>query len=144
MINRDIINWEAVYGYCRAVGNILKLQDWRIIVNCEKPEEEFLAISFCVEGQHKVILKFSDEFFTITSEEQKIVVIHELLHAHLDELGEILRVDLGDLKAMSKREYELLYGMHKRQAEYITETLANAFAPFIDNPQKFYDPIREV
>jgi hypothetical protein len=77
-------------------------------------------------------LRFGDEFFTATSaEEQRQTVCHELLHCHMSNMRDVVRVELGEMHALSQREYELIYNMHNRQLEYMVDNLAYAFAPLL-------------
>lgn len=73
--------------YVRTVANTLGLHDWTVNIQEEEPDdkEAYAAVS-CVYGRRIASVWFAHGFENLEPEEQRHVIVHELLHVHFDRV----------------------------------------------------------
>lgn len=77
-------DWEVLGRYLREVADTLGLRDWTLLVKHDPPASvEALAEVRPTEGRKHATVRVCIEFRELTDEEQRAVVVHELLHCHL-------------------------------------------------------------
>jgi hypothetical protein len=119
---------DTLGAYVRWVANELGLRDWTFELVWEPPEEENAVASVQpTEGRKVAVVKFCSDFLELKPEDQRNCVVHELIHCHHVGATDMVRLDL--LKHLSQQSYEIFWGGFVRQIEYMTDGLAEAFAP---------------
>ena len=84
-------DWEVLTDYIRARADDLALRDWTFVVRHDPPTEQAaLAETTPIEGRRHAALRFCVEFRELTDDEQRHVVVHELLHCHLGQLQHLV------------------------------------------------------
>ena len=127
--------WQQLADYIALCADGLRLKDWIVVAAFDAPDEGNMASCRAIEGQHFATLRFSDDFFVATTQEQRVTVLHELLHCLLKNCYDVVRSDLHDLGALTQREYDGLCSVYIRQQEYAVDDLAHVLAPFFDLPK---------
>lgn len=80
-------DWETLASYLRARADELGLRDWTLLVKHDPPSDpSVLAEIRPVEGRKHATVRVCVEFRELTDDEQRHVIVHELLHCHLAEV----------------------------------------------------------
>ena len=75
------MHYEILEKYCRLVADVLGLVGFKITVEREAPnDEDAYACCGVVEGRSIVIIRFCENFHEVDPDDQREIVIHELLH----------------------------------------------------------------
>lgn len=125
---------KALGKYSRELADLLELRDWTVNVHVGEVHSphhpdgwEWIATSESTPGQKRVHLTFSEDVRDWTPEHVRQTVAHELIHAHLAPLMEMIRVDLhGQLKPTA---HVLFATGATRWMEFAVDALADAVAP---------------
>jgi len=80
-----------------------------------------------VYGRHRGVIRVHQNFASFTPEEQRVCVVHELLHAHTERQRELLRTSLPD--AMGRSSYEVFMAAWTQLDELATDAVSTAIAP---------------
>lgn len=73
--------------YVRTAANTLGLHDWDIRIQDDEPDtKEAWASVSCTYGRRIARIWFSAGFELIDPDEQRHVIVHELLHIHFDRI----------------------------------------------------------
>jgi hypothetical protein len=116
---------QAWLPYIRDLADGLRLRDWQIEIREEMPAESCaLATVNPIEGCQCAVLRFSENFLTGSSDEQRYVIVHELIHCHF-------AVFQRSLESANKAEAPLPILL-----EYAIDALADGIAPLLPLPPK--------
>lgn len=77
-------------------------------------------------GRYRGTMRVNPHFETYAPEEQRIIIIHELLHAHTEQVRELVRTTLPE--AMGKPAYDVFMAAYTQADERMTDALATALA----------------
>lgn len=91
---------QRFQGYVRELADTLKLKDWEIKIKDGGAREGAIASIYMPYGQKKASLYFSEEFLEETLEEQRQIIIHELVHLHFENAMFLGKKRKGFDKAM--------------------------------------------
>jgi hypothetical protein len=108
--------------YVRQLADLLRLKDWRIVVNEDLPPEDSLASCNPVPGRKYAAIRLGESFLTDDRAEQRHTLVHELLHCHLGPLHRLL--EAHDATPPSVR----------LALEYTVDGLADAISPLLPLP----------
>jgi len=135
-INREADpRWAMLEAYVRQCADTLRPKDWELVILRDPPSDgDAIASCYPTEGRRRATLRFSDEFYSDGPISQRLTIVHELIHCHLSDTRDVVRLDLFRSHALSQREYESVDGALVRQMEYAVDDLAAAFAPFLPLP----------
>lgn len=119
-------DWDVLATYVRAIADHIGLRDWLLVLKHDVPAEETsLASVIAVEGRRFGAVRVCKEFRELTADEQRQVILHELLHCHLAEahwyLGNVLPPLLGTAAA------PIVEG-HRLKIEYAVDAVAQEWA----------------
>lgn len=121
---------KAVAEYLAMLQLALRLSDWEILVEFDKPcEEGAVATMTQFEDQYRAAMRFAKDFFDMSPGEMRQTLAHEMLHCHLFTLhhnAERTVEALGGKRAVKA----FIPGMDA-MVEITTDNLANAFAPLL-------------
>ena len=121
-------DWQTLCDYVRATADTLGLRDWDVRVHDDPSEEGFNAQMYTIEGKHLAWIQFATNFSEIAPEEQRKVVVHELLHVHHTALEDVLWHDLRKSDSLSKPQFTQLWQTYRRTQEYVIDALACVIA----------------
>ena len=84
--------------YLNEVSRDFGLKDWEMFAHLEEapPTEDAIAATTCIEKRKIAHILFSEAYFKATPEEQRHVLLHELLHIHLWEAHQFPDEALSD------------------------------------------------
>ena len=102
------------------------LLDWKIIVEAEFGDEDVAAQIRCIYGTRHAFLSVGVSFDDHSLKQQRHVIVHELLHCHLNRVkGSVINV----LNQMGREVYEVGKAQLVDEAEYAVDSIADALAP---------------
>ena len=122
----------ALADYLEALAGTLELKHWNVNVDLDTVPEDCFAQIETIWAQTNAILQLTDGFLELDPEVQRATLVHELLHLHLNPVGELSDETLRD--AMSKP----LVAMHGRvlwhALEQRVDLLSQVIAPSLPLP----------
>jgi hypothetical protein len=116
------------------MADLLDLRDWRIEISKERvldPAEASADVSV-VAGRKMAFVAFCDDFASQSSEDQRVVVIHELIHIHFEPMA-LLADDVAK-KALSSDAADVFRLAFIQNLEYGVDGVALAIAPLFPLP----------
>lgn len=128
-------DWErSVNRYAAGMAEHVGLRDWTVIVQKGEPArmaESTLAHCETTYGRKVVVVSLAGRVYDEDPEEIRDTVVHELLHAHLDEPAAVIR----DLETqMGTWLYEVVHETYKRANENAVDAIAKALARHLPLP----------
>lgn len=111
------------------------LSDWTIEVVDEQPDnQEAIASVEPLDGRRVAYIRLGSDWLKRSPEKKRYTIVHELVHLHHIPATDIIRLDM--LKQLSQSTYDLMWGVFKRQLEYMVDGLSDAIAPLMPLPGK--------
>ncbi len=133
---------KALGRYARDLADKLELRDWTVTIGPGDPGgperadgKRWGACSDSIPGRKYVTVTLTPDCREWSREDLRATVAHELIHAHLAPLMEVIRTDLAGHLAPST--HEVLCDGTTRHMEFAVDALADATAkhlPLIDWP----------
>lgn len=117
--------------YLREMADTLGLKDWDFFIEHNDEDSPFAATCAIVVGQKRAKLGFPPGFDTLTPEQQRQTITHELLHCQTDR-WKIIFNRLAPF--LSDREYDLMELAFRDVMEEAVDGIATAIAPFLPLP----------
>lgn len=135
-------DWTILATYLREAADELGLRDWHLLLKHEPPlDDEVLAEVRTTYGRKHATIRVCLEFRELSSDEQRMVIIHELVHCHHATLGHIVRRALKDTLGTSG---ELLLVAVDAEFEHMVDAIATEWATRLPHvPWTTPDPTRE-
>lgn len=122
---------EEFKPYLRQLADLMGLKDWVVEIDSDSPERNDAAASAdCAYGHRHIIVALSDHFLSDSPSEQRYVIVHELVHAHLAPLHHYLHRTLKDSH----------WEGYKLVLEYAVDGVAMAWAPHLPLPPEAVAP----
>lgn len=128
--------FAALGRYVRWVANEMGLRDWTIEVSHDRAPSDCNAFVTNTYGRKLATIRFCSDFRTLSPEDQRHTVAHELVHCHLESATNMVLNDLEE--CLGKPADRVFWSSFKRQMEYGVDALAAAYAkhlPLIDWPK---------
>lgn len=126
-------DWDVLAGYLRSVADAIGLRDWDLLLKHDPPlDEEVLASVSATYGRRHATVRVCLEFRELTATEQRMAIVHELVHCHHATLGHILN---RSLKEALGNAGELLMVAVNAEFEHLVDAIASEWAtrmPFIE------------
>jgi hypothetical protein len=120
-------------GYVREIADRLGRKDWAFLLDRRAPQNDALAETNVTYGVASSMIRFSTQFPSLSLEEQREIVVHEILHAHHD------RIDTHIFHAIEANGSTALLTMLRKcvsnDIEMIVDALATAIAPLFPLPE---------
>jgi hypothetical protein len=127
---------RKIAKYLLDIQKRLRLIDWELFIHDDPPEEDGIAAKVDpTEGRKHAVLYFSSNFMSRDPEDQRGIIVHELLHLHHIPASDIIRLDLWDSRCISNDAYKIVFGAFKRQMEYCVDGITDAIAPLFPLPK---------
>lgn len=121
--------------YILEVARWLELRDWTWdVMHDPLTERHALAKVTPVYGRKRATLEFCPEFADLDPVTQRHVIVHELVHCHIDPACSIMRHGLTKT-AIRQRTYDVLWESYTQQVEFATDGLATAMARHLPLPK---------
>jgi len=121
---------EAVNQYIASLQNILRLNDWTIIVDWSEPCEDIsLATNDPYEEQKYALIKVSEKLIEEPSWLQTQTLVHEMIHCHLQTMSDLAEYTVKSLSSKATNEIFLI--AYNQVLELATDALADAFYPLV-------------
>lgn len=129
MTKRDL---KELGRYVRWIADEIGLRDWTINLCADGTEtedeaERALAEIDCCSGRRQARIDFCDDFRDIKPEDQRMAVVHELVHCHLAAVQEQCEHDLVDL--IGRPADAVFTRSFRRNLEYAVDGITSALAP---------------
>lgn len=122
--------YRSLAKYVFVVAKELGLGDMALTLHSSPPENPDAVAAFAgVRGRNSGHIYVSPEFDHYPPEEQRVVVVHELIHAHTERLRDYVRRTLGE--HLAPAAYEVFMSGFTDADEYATDALATAVAKFM-------------
>lgn len=116
---------EQLRQYVRLVADALGLKDWSFYAE-RKDSEDNTAECACVYGRQYATIRFDRAFFEETPDEQRIIVIHELLHCHHAPVDELIENALPHV--MTEQQHNVFMATYRVNMERMIDPVAVAIA----------------
>lgn len=119
--------------YVDQLRTLMALIDWQVTVELEGPVDapDALAQIFCTYGQRSARISVAENFDDHTLREQRIALVHELLHCHLNRI----RVSsINTFARLGNDPYEIAKSQIQDEIEYATDSIAQGLAPLCPLP----------
>lgn len=127
---------DDLIAYTRKLQSDLKLDRWELRFPGNAPDDDDPKIDAQIEVEREgwvARLRFSPLFEKASPEQVRVVVLHELLHLHVDQLFTDCMDTIDGLAG--PQAYAITGLLLKRQYERMTDGLAAAIASRYDLPQ---------
>jgi hypothetical protein len=125
---------KAIESYARWAADQIGLRDWEVGFDWKRPADERDGGSVdWVEGRKSVVIRLAETFRDYDPDEQRYVIVHELVHAHFAPMQDTVEEDLQP--HLSRPTYDLYSRSFRRTLEYGVDAVAHALAarlPLID------------
>jgi len=124
--------WDDLAEYVREVANRIELRDWafrldRLPLGTKDDDRDAYAMVTVVYGRKLARIAFCHEWNTIAADERRHVVVHELLHCHVNQVHILLSNQLPSM--IGDHAWEPINQSIRFQTEHIVDALADALAP---------------
>jgi hypothetical protein len=80
-----------------------------------------------IYGRNAGIIRVTKDFDCIPPEEQRVTIVHELIHAHTAQVRDFVHRSVAGV--MTEAAFDIFQIAYRQQDELFTETLAQALAP---------------
>lgn len=118
-------------AYIHRIADAILLKDWTFTLERTGPESTTAeAQIFLCYGMRRGDLSVPPKFFAQTPEEQRHLIVHELVHAHFEDLDEHVRLYTNEQEGSGYFQQA-----YKREREVAVDTLAMALAQFLPLPE---------
>lgn len=111
--------------YVRWMADELGLRDWTLILSHDPPKDEDAGGEIEPRYARKVAtVKVAKDFRELTPEYQRHVIVHELLHLHVEGAAVIVRNDLWEGRLVSYDAYQAIWYAYRTQMELGVDGIA--------------------
>lgn len=129
---------QAVLRYVGVIQDRMRLNDWTIRINFEEPagENAYASITF-TDKRKQASIRFCSDFRTLTAQQIRHTVVHELLHVHMQQTWKFL--DFQASSWMTQASYDAWNGSASVMFEYTVDGIADGWAvdmPLIEWPEE--------
>jgi hypothetical protein len=136
-------DWSALAAYIRRVADELGLRDWELRLLRDPPHatddsSHILAHVNVLYGRRFASIKVCTCFRGESPDDQRMTIVHELIHCHLDQTAQVISGELLDMGRLCQSEYNAIKSAHHRAIENATDAIAVAVAarlPVIEWPK---------
>ena len=132
----DFEKKKALAEYVRQLADLVGLRDWAFEVEC-KPDEydDDTIASVSVQAvRHLAFITTWEMFDAKTAEEQRMAMVHELLHCHFTHVDEPIGQDLRNSGTLAGAAHDLFYTGFHRQLECTVDAIAVPWSRLLPLP----------
>lgn len=133
-------------NYARVLADRIGLREWTVHIMHAAIDPEgddnphagannrTLARVECVYGRRHAYIYLNPDYFEhATRDEQRAIMLHELLHCSWNAAQDVVRIQLKG--EMSRATYDAIYEAYVQQSEYAIDNLADNIARLLPYPQ---------
>lgn len=125
----------AYEAYLQDLAKRLNLADWEVTLSRDRADEGMLACVHVMDVEDYAHVRlWWPEFFDKPPEEQREILVHELLHMRLDRVQRTM-VQLAE-QWSENSAYQYAREAHRREVEIVAQHLARLLAPSLPLPPK--------
>lgn len=73
---------EKFGQYALEIAAKMALRDWEVMLSAACAPSDALASVKCTDGRKRITICLARDFFELSREEQRLAIVHELVHAH--------------------------------------------------------------
>ena len=131
---------EQLLIYVRMLADMMDLKDWRLSV-AEEPVDSSAQASAqvsAVAGRKMAEIEFCADFSSMSREDQRIVVVHELIHLHFEPMA--IMSDNIIKKILGRESAGVFKIAFLQELEYGVDGLALAISPLFPLPPSLKKP----
>jgi len=114
--------------YTRDLASRLGLSDWEITVSAEFSGDTAEASTWLPHAQPRATIRLGDCFTSHTPKYQREIVVHELLHIHLNPVNRVFELLEGQLPPPM---YAYVRAMYDERQDFALDSLAPHIAQFM-------------
>lgn len=123
-----------VLAYLRKAQEVLNLNHWDVrLSDLTAGPDEYAVVDFTT-GQHDAAVRFGRAFWSATRQNQRYVIIHELVHIHLRHLDTLTEVAC---EALDPAATAMMLAAHNIGIEYATDSIARVLVRLMPLPPVF-------
>jgi len=120
-------DWKTLTDYITARQADLNLATWKVVVEREPPiDENADATTWIATHSENARMRFASEFRKGDPDYQRITVLHELLHLHIDRLYEASNSVMAEAETPGR---VMIAELLRTEYERVVDRLAVAIAP---------------
>lgn len=123
----DVALHRYIHDLCERMG----LRDWDVSIIESEPDPEHDAECHTIYGAKRARLRISESLREYSPEKQRRIIVHELVHPHLDNLYESFKTLQGHLH---RDAYDLLEQAVRRDLEFAVDGISVAWAESLPLP----------
>jgi hypothetical protein len=122
------VYFDAVKEYVADLCDLLRLRDWTVEIATEYTDhDEAWGTVNVMDQRYHVTVKLCRDFPELTSDQQRLTLVHELLHVYLDPIDFIIRRTVEPL--VGKSTWIAVEQVLERDIELAVDKLAESVAP---------------
>jgi hypothetical protein len=120
--------WQA---YIDSLKEPMRVRDWGITLTEEFAAEDAGASVSVIYGRNRANIQIAQDFDTYEPEEQRQMIVHELMHIHAQPMGSVLQ-----RVTESRTEAWLLLAtaFHSEALEHMVDLMAEIVAAYVPLP----------
>jgi hypothetical protein len=119
---------RSLAKYVSAIAVTLGLRDWTLSFPEDPPEnDDAIASVECIYGRRMASVRFDADFLSFSCEDQRVAVLHELIHVHFWHRRQATK---DALEGIGREAREIAFDAITLGDEYGTDAVADAIAPF--------------
>jgi hypothetical protein len=132
-MNRVKPSIDQVEKYVRLIGDQLGLRDWRFHVSMvpQNVDDDAYAETIVTPGRRVAAIQFFDRWVEADHESQRVTVIHELLHSHVNAIVYAFQVAK---EALGGSMYGVIEGAMWDRLEDAVDAIAESIAQHFPTP----------
>lgn len=120
---------ESVVEYITRLQGMMHLEYWDIEVAEDAAEPGNYANVSTITGRCCAIISLCVGWGSLSHEEERLYLVHELLHIHQAMVTPFVAIDVRE--HLAPAVWEAINAGFNRQMEYMTDSLSNAVAPHL-------------
>ncbi len=123
----------CLHRYIRAVADSMGLQHWQLLLsnNPAKSDDCIAHVDVC-EGRHVATIYVCEEWMTLSNDERRHTIAHELLHLHHADLTDDIRLSLVKT-SITQPEYDVVWEQFRLGFERMVDDLAVIICHYSDD-----------
>jgi hypothetical protein len=114
-------------AYVRAAADFMNMRDWTVLVNHSRAERGNYASMHATYGKREMSIWFCKELRSLSREQIRKTVVHELLHAHFQPAWHYLK-NVLPVTSGKKATHAIRCAVTQREEEAV-DAIAAAIAP---------------
>jgi len=128
---RVVYHVQVPVDYCRQLATLFGLAHWRIDFDPGDPGDDCLAAMRVISGQQRAALQIGRTYHSLSPEDQRSTMLHELLHIWLWQVTEVVE---GVAALLGTHAAHVVSHNHDLAVERATDAISIAIAEHFPLP----------